>query len=58
MRRAQLRLRQISAMTVVALLVALATVSTVPREHALNAAAREASGQTAVRLLPFGRRWY
>jgi hypothetical protein len=58
MRRAQLRLRQIIAMTVVALLVALATVSAVPRQHALSVAARAASQQTAIQHLPFGRRWY
>jgi len=55
MRRAQLRLRQIITMTVVALLVALATVSAAPRQHVLNVGARGASQQVASH---WGRRWY
>jgi hypothetical protein len=58
MRRAQLRLRQIITVTVVALLVALATVSAVPRQHALGAVARAASQQATIQRPPGGRRWY
>jgi len=58
MRRAQLRLRQISMMAAVAMLVALATITALPRQHALNAVARAAAQQASIQHLPYGRRWY
>jgi hypothetical protein len=58
MRRAQLRLRGIITMAAVALFVALATFTALPRQHALNVVARVAAQQAPIQRLPGGRRWY
>jgi hypothetical protein len=58
MRRAQLRLRGIITMAAVALLVALATLSAPPRQHAAGVVARITAQQGPIQRLPGGRRWY
>jgi hypothetical protein len=58
MSRAQLRLRQIIPLAAVALLVALASATAQPRQHALGAVARAAALQAPTQRLPGGRRWY
>jgi hypothetical protein len=58
MRGAQLRLRQTITMTAVALLVAVAALTAVPRQHALNLVVRVAAQQAPTQPLQSGRRWY
>jgi hypothetical protein len=59
MRRAQLRLRQVATIVAVALFVAVATVTGLPRPHATELVARAAAQQGPIqRLPPSGRRWY
>ncbi len=58
MRRAQLRLRQMTGMAAVALLLALAAASAMPRQHVLHAVARAAAQDAGIQRLPGGRRWY
>ena len=58
MRGAQLRLRQRITLTAVALLVAVAGLTAVPRQHALNLVVRAAAQQAPIQRLPGGRRWY
>jgi len=59
MRRAQLRLRGIVTMAAVAVFVAVAALTAIPRQHAVTAVARAAAQQAPIqRLPPAGRRWF
>jgi hypothetical protein len=58
MRRAQLRLRHVITMAAVALLIALATLSTQGQRHALNGVAERVPAPGLAQRLPNGRRWY
>ena len=58
MRGAQLRLRQMITLTAVALVVAVAALTAMPRQHALNVVVRTAAQQAPIQRLPCGRRWY
>jgi anti-sigma-K factor RskA len=58
MRRAQLRLRGLVTMIAVAVFVAAAALTALPRQHTTGLVALVAAQQGPIHRLPDGIRWY